>query len=272
MRCSKWLRIAPFDGLPLAHSSGIDTGLDGSDSTGKGDGMATAIIGIGRIGGHLARHLVAGGERVIVAARDEVKAAEFAKQLGKLASAASVGSAIAQADIVVFAVWFDTIKKLIAVNASLLEGKIVVDPSNPLKPDGNGGLARTLPEDRSAGEVIARLLPPRARYVKAFSGHTAQTLGAGAGRSPDRVAVFYATDNKKAARTIERLISTAGFDPVKAGGVKESIRIEAGGDLHEYGGLKGKVLNGSEARSAAAHGAGATHRRERLELFQTPED
>ena len=92
--------------------------------------MTTAIIGIGSIGRPLARHLVAGGERVIVSAQNEAKAKEFAKQLGQLASAAPLKKAIADADVVVFAVWLDTLKELIAVTAGLLKGKVVVDPTN----------------------------------------------------------------------------------------------------------------------------------------------
>ena len=33
--------------------------------------MSTAIIGVGNLGGTVARHLVAGGESVVVAAKDE---------------------------------------------------------------------------------------------------------------------------------------------------------------------------------------------------------
>ena len=69
--------------------------------------MATAIIGIGNIGGTLARHLVRGGEPVVLAAKDETNAAALAQELGDLARAASVEEAIAEADAVVFAVWLD---------------------------------------------------------------------------------------------------------------------------------------------------------------------
>jgi 8-hydroxy-5-deazaflavin:NADPH oxidoreductase len=70
--------------------------------------MATAIIGTGNIGGTLARHLVRGGEPVVLAAKDEANAAALAQELGELARAASVEEAIAEADAVVFALWLDT--------------------------------------------------------------------------------------------------------------------------------------------------------------------
>ena len=43
--------------------------------------MATAIIGTGNIGGTLARHLVRGGEPVVLAAKDEANAAALAQEL-----------------------------------------------------------------------------------------------------------------------------------------------------------------------------------------------
>jgi predicted dinucleotide-binding enzyme len=215
--------------------------------------MTTAIVGVGNIGKQVARHLVNGGERVVLAARDDSDAAALAKDLGALASAAPVRRAVAQADVVVFAVWFDTIKELIAEHADLLEGKVVVDPSNPIKPDGKGGFVRTLPEGQSAGSVIAGLLPAGAHFVKAFGTLGAESLGSSANRSPRRAVLFYTTGDDQAAAAVERLISAAGFEPVKAGGVKDAVRIElTGGDLHQFGGLNGKLLDADEAQAAVA--------------------
>jgi len=53
--------------------------------------MTTAIIGVGKIGSAIARHLTAGGEQVVLAARNESDAAALAGPLGSLASAAPVG-------------------------------------------------------------------------------------------------------------------------------------------------------------------------------------
>jgi hypothetical protein len=67
------------------------------------------------------------------------------------------------------------------------------------------------------------------------------------------VVLFYATDDDRAAAAIERLITVAGFDPVKAGGVTEAVRIEMpGGDLHQGGGLGGKLLDADQAHAAVA--------------------
>src|SRR5436309_16074855 len=105
--------------------------------------MTTAVIGVGNIGRSVARDLVEGGERVVLAARDGSNATALANELGELARATSVEKEITDADVVVFAVWLDTLKELIAQHADLLRGKIAVDPSNPVAPDGKGGVVRT---------------------------------------------------------------------------------------------------------------------------------
>jgi len=213
--------------------------------------MTTAIIGTGNIGGTLARQLVGGGESVVLAAKEETNAASLAQELGELARAASVEDAIAEADAVVFAVWLDTTKELIAKDARLLENKVVVDPSNPLGFDENGQMIRTLPEGQSAGSVVDALLPAGAHYAKAFGTLGADALASAANREP-RAVLFYATDDDAAATTIERLIHAAGFEPLKAGGVADAGRIEMpGGDLHQAS-LNGALLDLDEARAAVA--------------------
>jgi hypothetical protein len=52
--------------------------------------MTTAIVGVGNTGSAVARHLVAGREPVVLAAKDESRAQALAEELGPLARAASV--------------------------------------------------------------------------------------------------------------------------------------------------------------------------------------
>jgi predicted dinucleotide-binding enzyme len=217
--------------------------------------MATAIIGIGNIGGALARNLVRGDEPIVLAAKDETHAATLAQELGDLARAASVEEAISESDAVVFAVWLDTIKELTAKDADLLEGKVIVDPSNPIGVDENGQMTRTLPEEQSSGSVVAAMLPAGAHYVKAFGTLGADSLASAGNREPRRAVLFYATDDDAAAAAIERLIGAAGFAPLKVGGVADTGRIEVpGGDLHQGGGLNGQLLDLDQARAAVAAG------------------
>jgi len=211
---------------------------------------ATQIGGVGNLGSVLARQLVAGGEPVVLAAKDESHAEALAEQLAPLARAASVEYAIATADVVVFAVWLDTVKELLAQDSSFLEKKFVVDPTNPFGFDENGQVFRTLPEGQSSGSVVASLLPAGAHYVKAFGTLSADMLARNANRTPRLAALFYATDDDEAAATVERLIRVAGFEPFKVGGVDTALRFEMpGGDLHQHD-LNGVVLDLDQAQAA----------------------
>jgi|SRR5579871_596872 len=202
----------------------------------KGGTVSTAVVGVGNIGGAIARHLVGGGESVVLAARDESKASALAESLGPLVLAASVEDALKGADAVIFAVWLDPMRELITNYASLLENKVVIDPSNPIGFDANGQAMRTLPEGQSAASVVSSLLPSSAHYVKAFGTLVAGQLASEANREPRRVVLFYATDDAVAEGAVQRLIRSAGFDPLKVGGVADAARIEVpGGDLQ--GGL-----------------------------------
>ncbi len=211
--------------------------------------MTTAIIGIGNIGTIVARNLVQGAERVILVNRDKSKADKLAAELGDLATSAEVADAIAQSDVVVLALYLDVMRFFIPEFGEKLVGKIVVDPSNPVGPDGKGGITRTLPADQSSGQIIAHMLPNGAKFVKAFGTLSAESLVSASRRVPERAVLFYATDDAGAGEAVARLITAAGFDPVKVGGVDQSIRIEVGGDLAQFGGLKGKLLTAAEAEA-----------------------
>jgi len=176
----------------------------------------TAIIGVGNLGGALARHLVAGGEAVVLAAKDQSKAQALADELGPLARAAGVPDAIAAADVVVFAVWLDTTKELIAEHSRLLADKVVVDPSNPIGFDEHAQMFRTLPEGQSAGSVLAALLPAGAHYVKAFGTLGADALASNskarpaAGHAPLRHRRRRRRENGRASDSHRRLRAVEG--------------------------------------------------------------
>ncbi|MQS99044.1 NADP oxidoreductase coenzyme F420-dependent [Streptomyces jumonjinensis] len=222
--------------------------LDGSLPLPSGDDIVTtAIVGLGAIGSRLASGLADGGEPLLLAGRDIEKAQELAGRLGERATAVSTDDAVERADILILSVWFDTIKELIAHYGDRLNGTIVVDPSNPIAPDGKGGFTKTIPKNESSGTVIAGLLPPGARPVKAFGTLMADSLTTAAHRTPHRAVGFYAADDTEAGDAVAGLIRTAGFDPVRVGGIDQSLRIEVFGDLHE--GTLGTIPTAEEARS-----------------------
>jgi predicted dinucleotide-binding enzyme len=211
--------------------------------------MTTAIIGVGNIGATVARELAAGGEPVLLSATNSDKVQKLAAEIGTSATAA-LGNrdAIQRADAVILALWLDPMKAVIDEVADLLPGKLVIDPSNPIAVAADGTVSRTLPDDQSAGAVVARWLPQGTSYAKAFGSLPAPLLSSGANRRPKPAVLFYTTDDARAATQVERLIRTAGFEPMAVdGGVQKSGRIEVGGDLHAFGGLNGRLLDQEEA-------------------------
>ena len=116
-----------------------------------------AVIGLGNIGKIVASNLVKGNREVIVASHKIEDAKAVAQQLGSLAKPAEVAAAIKEAEIIVLAVWFSTIKELLAKYASELQGKIIIDPSNPIAPDGNGGFKKIIGAEESAGQIQSEL-------------------------------------------------------------------------------------------------------------------
>jgi 8-hydroxy-5-deazaflavin:NADPH oxidoreductase len=208
-----------------------------------------AIVGIGNIGGTLAAEFAAGGQDFLLAGRDLEAVRKIAADLGEHAVAVSVDEAVERAGVLVLAVWLDAFEQLIAEYGERLAGKVIIDPSNPVGPDGAGGYRKVIPEQESSGQILAGRLPAGARLVKAFGTLSAPTLAASARREPDRAVLFYAADDEAAGDLAADLIRTAGYEPVRVGGLDQSIRIEMYGDLHEYGAL-GRVVTKTEALAA----------------------
>jgi 8-hydroxy-5-deazaflavin:NADPH oxidoreductase len=196
--------------------------------------MTTAIIGTGGIGSAIARELASGGEPLRLASADRESARTLAAKIGHGAVAAADNrDALPGAGAVILALRFTVLKGVIVEIADRLDGQLVVVPSNPITADEHGNLSRLLPEGQASGNVVAGWLPAGARLAMAFGTLPADLLESASHQSPKRAVLFYATDDDQAGHEVERLIRTAGFEPMKAGGLDQSTRLEVGGDLHE---------------------------------------
>jgi predicted dinucleotide-binding enzyme len=206
--------------------------------------MTTAIIGTGVIGSVIARQLASGGETLRLSSADTESARTLAAQIGPSAVAAAGNrDALEGADAVILALRFTVLKGVIDQIADPLTGKLVVVPSNPLTTDAQGNLSRVLPTGQSSGKVVAGWLPAGARLAMAFGTLSADLFESAANRSPEPAVLFYVTDDDRAGEQVGRLIRTAGFEPVRAGGIEQSGRLEVGGDLHD------RVVGPAQARS-----------------------
>lgn len=205
-----------------------------------------AIIGLGNIGQALATNLSKSNRTFIVADRNSDKAKSLSENWGPTAQSEDITSAVKNAGIIVLAIPFEAITPFINEYATDLEGKIIVDPSNPIAPDKNGGFKKIIGENESAGEINTTALPNNSKLVKALGTLGAASLAGTAYQSPEKAVLFYANDDTTVNETIDQLINDLGFEPLRVGGIDQSIRIEVFGDLHEFGAL-GKVVNKSQA-------------------------
>ena len=128
-----------------------------------------------------------------------------------------------------------------------LQGKIVIDPSNPITPNDSGGFKKTIGSNESAGEINNSFLPKGAKLVKALGTLGAASLQNAAFGRPEPSVLFFATDDNGINTKIGELIKDSGFEPVRVGGIDQSIRLEVFGELHEFGAI-GKTVTKSELK------------------------
>ncbi|CAD5366969.1 NADPH-dependent F420 reductase [Rubrivivax sp. A210] len=191
--------------------------------------MKVTVIGAGNMGSAFVKQLSRAGHQVSVTARDAAKAAQLAAAHPGV-RAVPVAGAADDADAVVLATGYaDAAAALAAVGK--LQGKVVVDITNPLTPDYMG---LTLGHSTSAAEEIAKAVPG-AEVVKAFNTLFAQVLAEGADFGNGRKAsVFVASDSERAKHTAGALAETLGYAVVDAGGLKNARYLEPLAGLNIY--------------------------------------
>ncbi|MGW4499021.1 NADPH-dependent F420 reductase [Micromonospora sp. NPDC004336] len=130
-------------------------------------------------------------------------------------------------DIVVLAVPYPAVDQVLAERAEQLDGRIVVDITNPLDFETLDSL--TVPADSSAAAGIAARLPG-ARVLKAFNTTLAGTLAAGT-VGPLTTTVLVAGDDADAKAALVGVIEAGGLRAVDVGALKRARELEAIGFL-----------------------------------------
>ncbi|MFK0164665.1 NADPH-dependent F420 reductase [Rhizobium sp. NPDC090279] len=193
--------------------------------------MKIAVIGTGNMGAGLARLLAGTGSDVVIGHRDPAKAAAFAAELGTNVEAGGIAAAVKLADIVILALPYGVVADALR-EAGNLEGKILIDISNPVTADFRG---LVVGHSTSAAEEI-QALAPEATVVKAFNTIFSQLLPA-EGRKGKALQVFVAGDNEKAKEAVSRLAQSIGFEPVDAGPLSNARFIEPIGEMNIHFGF-----------------------------------
>ena len=200
--------------------------------------MIVTIVGAGRLAEGLAVRAIAGGHQLRVTDSEPGKADKLTAVLAALTGAAevasssqsvaTVGEAIAGADVVVLALPYPEGRIVVREQGAALAGVTVVDTCNPVDFSTFDSLL-TSPTMSAAEEIAAA--NRSARVVKAFNTTFASSLLAGrVGGLP--VDVFLAGDDAQAKAQVAALVSDGGMRPIDTGPLRRSRELEAFQLLH----------------------------------------
>ena len=188
--------------------------------------MEITIIGTGNMARGIATRALADGNTVTLLGTEEAKAQALAGELSGDVRTGTVGDPIS-GDVVVLAVWYQSVDDVLGRYGDQLSGKTVVDITNPVDQQTYAPL--TL-EAGSAAQEIARRVPG-AKVVKAFNTTFAGSLAEGqvAGGPLD---VFVASDDEDAKANVRELAESAGLRALDAGPLAIARQLEGAGYLH----------------------------------------
>ncbi len=184
--------------------------------------MNIAIIGAGHVGGALGTALALQGHKIRYGVRrpDSPEMQELLKKIGPAAAAMPVPEAAGLGEVVILANPWPATQEILR-SAGDLSGKILLDCTNPLKPQLAG---LELGTTDSAAERVAAWAPG-ARVVKMFN-----TTGAGNMANPEYplgpVTMFYCGDDAGAKTVAAKLAAEIGFEPVDAGPLRNARLLE----------------------------------------------
>ena len=179
-----------------------------------------SIIGTGNMARAIGELAVAGGNTVEVIGRDQSKAADLAKTLGRNATTGEFG-AVPAGDIVIVALLYAHVVPVVAQYGDALAGKVIVDISNPFNAAADG---LAIPDGTSVAQQVAKAAPASAGVVKAFNTIFGVVLGQG--RPLD---VFLAGDDVRAKADVAAFIESLDLRPLDVGALHMAHWLEGMG-------------------------------------------
>lgn len=189
--------------------------------------MKVAVLGSGTVGEVLANGFLKHGYEVVRGSRDPGKLADWRAQAGARAAAATFADAARDAEVIVLAVKGSAaIAALDAAGLAHLDGKVVVDATNPIAdaPPDHGVLRFFTNLDESLMERL-QAHAPRARFVKAFScvGNAFMVNPQFPGGPPT---MFICGEDEAAKAWVRSLLGQFGWEVEDMGGAAAARAIE----------------------------------------------
>jgi predicted dinucleotide-binding enzyme len=214
--------------------------------------MRIGVLGTGNMADALATHWARAGHEVTIGGRDTHKAERLATRIGSGAMPASLSAAAEFGRVVLAALPFDAGAGVIRELRAALEGKVLLDCSNPVGP----GFRLLTDGGPSAAQQLAAAAPG-AHVVKAFNLCHEDVWRM---RPPvfdgRALAVPVCGDDQEALACVYELVRDVGCEPVSGGGLARAGLLEATAALF----IALWVGEGADARAIApplAYAAGA---------------
>ncbi|MBD3336995.1 MAG: hypothetical protein GF355_15890 [Candidatus Eisenbacteria bacterium] len=185
--------------------------------------MKIAFIGYGQVGAPLADALQRAGNDVFLAARNpdsgNVKQASARNENLRVASP---GEAVAASEIVFLATPPGANESAIKAVIKELQGKILIDCTNPIGPDLSHGLR----SETSGAEMIQRLVP-ETEVIKAFNIYGYENFENNIYPGYEvKPAMLYCGRDAEAKQIFSGLLGQLGWDPLDVGGLEQSLHLE----------------------------------------------
>jgi predicted dinucleotide-binding enzyme len=177
-----------------------------------------SIIGSGTMAAAIAGRVARAGYTVEVASRDPAKARALAGQFAAGATTGTYGAAPA-GDIVILAVPYSGAAAVVADYGDALDGKLVIDVTNPVSADLTGLVT---PHGSSGAQETAKGLPAGAQVVKAFNTIFGHVLAKGS-----RLDAFIAGDDAQAKARVSAFLDSLGLPPLDVGGLNMAQTLES---------------------------------------------
>jgi predicted dinucleotide-binding enzyme len=189
------------------------------------------IVGSGSVGRALGENLLRLGETVTYAVRPS-----SAHTIPDGASTTAVEGAAADADLVLLAVPFSTVREVVP-GLGLTPDSILVDATNPF--------GQPVPDGYPSGAALVAGLATGARVIKAFNVLGAEHMSRPPLEDGSRPVLPVAGDDEDARKRVAALATQMGFDAVEVGGLGAALTVEAAAGywgLLAYAGGKGRQV------------------------------
>jgi|HubBroStandDraft_6_1064221.scaffolds.fasta_scaffold247195_3 NADPH-dependent F420 reductase len=184
--------------------------------------MKIGIIGSGNVGGALGIRWAKLGHEVVFGTRNPESGdvQKLAARASGKTSAATLADTAREGEVLLLATPWPATQQIIT-GLDDLNGKILIDATNPLLPDLSGLTHGTT---TSGGEQVAAWARG-ARVVKAFN-----TVGANIMADPSfeghRPVMFYCGDDAQAKQVVKKLIDELVFEAIDAGPLTQARLLE----------------------------------------------